>query len=140
MFPDADIFTLIADPESIPPNLKGRRITQSFLGRLPWSGKLHRHLLPLYPMAVEQLDLQDYDSVITSDAGPMKGNLGSRGSSISAIAIRRCDIYGVNTTTITTTFQLRQSTRSPPLRTMLEAGLRRRPASVAICSQFRECV
>jgi glycosyltransferase involved in cell wall biosynthesis len=73
IFPDADIFTLIADPKSISPQLKGRRITQSFLGRLPWSGKLHRHLLPLYPMAVEQLDLQDYDLVITSDAGPMKG-------------------------------------------------------------------
>lgn len=73
MFPDADIFTLIADPKSIPPKLKGRRITQSFLGRLPWSRKLHRHLLPLYPIAVEQLDLQDYDLVITSDAGPMKG-------------------------------------------------------------------
>jgi glycosyltransferase involved in cell wall biosynthesis len=73
MFPDADIFTLIADPRSIPSSLQSRRITQSFLGRIPWSGRLHRHLLPLYPMAVEQLDLRGYDLVVTSDAGPMKG-------------------------------------------------------------------
>ena len=31
MFPDADIFTLIADPRSIPSRLRSRRITQSFL-------------------------------------------------------------------------------------------------------------
>ena len=73
MFPDADIFTLIADPRSIPSSLQSRRITQSFLGRIPWSGRLHRHLLPLYPMAVEQLDLRGYELVVTSDAGPMKG-------------------------------------------------------------------
>lgn len=73
MFPDADIFTLIADPRSIPSSLHSRRITQSFLSRFPWSGKLHRHLLPLYPMAVEQLDLRGYGLVVTSDAGPMKG-------------------------------------------------------------------
>ena len=75
MFPGADIFTLLADPSSIPASLRDRRITQSFLARIPWSHKLHRHLLPLYPMAVEQLDLRGYDLVITSDAGPMKGVL-----------------------------------------------------------------
>ena len=73
MFPDADIFTLIADPGSTPSSLRSHRITQSFLGRIPWSGRLHRYCLPLYPMAVEHLDLRGYDLVITSDAGPMKG-------------------------------------------------------------------
>jgi glycosyltransferase involved in cell wall biosynthesis len=34
---------------------------------------MHRHLLPLYPFAVEQLDLTAYDLVLTSDSGPMKG-------------------------------------------------------------------
>ena len=80
MFPDADIFTLIADQESIPASLRSRRITQSFLGRLPWPGRFHRHLLPLYPLAVEQLDLRGYDLVITSDAGPMKGVLVAPGA------------------------------------------------------------
>lgn len=73
MFPDADIFTLVASPEGIPQALRDRRITQSFLSRLPFSARIYRHLLPLYPLAVEQLDLSDYDVVISSDAGPMKG-------------------------------------------------------------------
>jgi glycosyltransferase involved in cell wall biosynthesis len=80
MFPDADIFTLIVDPRSIPSSLRDRRITQSFLGRIPWANRFHRHFLPLYPMAVEQLDLRGYDLVITSDAGPMKGVLVAPGA------------------------------------------------------------
>jgi len=80
MFPDADIFTLTADPKSIPESLRGRHITQSFLGRIPWHGRFHRHFLPLYPLAVEQLDLRAYDLVITSDAGPMKGVLVAPGA------------------------------------------------------------
>jgi glycosyltransferase involved in cell wall biosynthesis len=80
MFPDADIFTLIADPELIPQSLKNRCIRQSFLAGIPWSNRLHRHLLPLYPLAVEQFDLRGYDLVITSDAGPMKGVILSPGA------------------------------------------------------------
>jgi len=80
MFPDADIFTLLADPRQIPSSLRDRRIRQSFLSRIPGSNRLHRHLLPLYPMAVEQLDLRGYDLVITSDAGPMKGVLVAPGA------------------------------------------------------------
>jgi glycosyltransferase involved in cell wall biosynthesis len=80
IFPDADIFTLVADPGLIPRSLRNRRIQQSFLARIPWSGRLHRHLLPLYPLAVEQLDLRGYDLVITSDAGPMKGVLVAPGA------------------------------------------------------------
>jgi glycosyltransferase involved in cell wall biosynthesis len=80
MFPDADIFTLLADPKQIPSSLRDRRIQQSFLARIPGSRRLHRHLLPLYPLAVEQLDLRGYGLVITSDAGPMKGVLVAPGA------------------------------------------------------------
>jgi glycosyltransferase involved in cell wall biosynthesis len=75
IFPDADIFTLIAHHQAVPLALKSRRIEQSFLARIPWSNRIHRYLMPLYPLAVEQLDLRGYDLVITSDAGPMKGVL-----------------------------------------------------------------
>ena len=73
MFPEADIFTLVASEEYIPRSLRRRHITQSFLSRLPFSNRIYRHLLPLYPLAVENLDLREYDLVISSDAGPMKG-------------------------------------------------------------------
>ncbi len=73
MFPDADLFTLVMDPDQLPEGVGGRSLTCSFLQRIPGGPRMHRHLLPLYPLAVEQLDLTSYDLVLTSDSGPMKG-------------------------------------------------------------------
>jgi len=73
MFPNADIFTLVADDAQVPIGLHGRTLTTSFLQRIPGATKKHRYFLPLYPFAVEQLDLTSYDLVLTSDSGPMKG-------------------------------------------------------------------
>jgi glycosyltransferase involved in cell wall biosynthesis len=73
MFPNADIFTLFLDEKKLSPALRGRKITASFLDRMPGARKAHRHCLPLYPLATEMLDLSGYDLVITSDSGPMKG-------------------------------------------------------------------
>src|SRR6201998_453967 len=73
MFPDADVFTLFLDEKKLSPALQGRKITASLLDRIPGARKVHRHCLPLYPLAVEMLDLSGYDLVITSDSGPMKG-------------------------------------------------------------------
>ena len=75
IFPTADIFTLFLDKEKLPPGLRKRKITTSFLNRMRLARKAHRHFLPLYPLAVEMLDLSGYDLVITSDSGPMKGVL-----------------------------------------------------------------
>jgi glycosyltransferase involved in cell wall biosynthesis len=73
MFPTADLFTLFLDKSKLPPALRDRRMATSFLDRIPAARKAHRHFLPLYPLAVEMLDLSGYDLVITSDSGPMKG-------------------------------------------------------------------
>jgi glycosyltransferase involved in cell wall biosynthesis len=73
LFPTADLFTLFLDPQKLPPALRQRKITTSFLDRIPGARRAHRHLLPFYPLAVEMLDLSGYDLVITSDSGPMKG-------------------------------------------------------------------
>jgi glycosyltransferase involved in cell wall biosynthesis len=73
MFPSADIFTLFLDEKKLSPALQGRKITSSLLDRIPGTRRFHRHCLPLYPLAVEMLDLSGYDLVITSDSGPMKG-------------------------------------------------------------------
>jgi glycosyltransferase involved in cell wall biosynthesis len=73
IFPTADLFTLFLDKTKLPPATGERRIVTSFLDRIPTARKAHRHFLPLYPLAVEMLDLSGYDLVITSDSGPMKG-------------------------------------------------------------------
>jgi glycosyltransferase involved in cell wall biosynthesis len=73
MFPKADIFTLLANYDSIPADLKSHRIQTSFLQHVPGAKKWHRHLLPLYPLALEQFDLSSYDLVISAESGPAKG-------------------------------------------------------------------
>ena len=72
LFPDADIFTLVADPEKLSPKLRRHKITTSFLQRI--GGRKHyQKMLPLMPWAIESLDLTEYDLVISGEAGPAKG-------------------------------------------------------------------
>jgi glycosyltransferase involved in cell wall biosynthesis len=73
MYPNADLFSLVVVPEMLPEHLRSRSMQTSFLNRIPFASRLYRHMLPLYPTAVEQLDLSGYDLVLTSDSGPMKG-------------------------------------------------------------------
>lgn len=73
LFPQADLFALIADPNQLSPILKNRPLKTSFLQRIPGAIKFHRHTLFLQPMALEQFDLSNYDLVISSESGPAKG-------------------------------------------------------------------
>jgi glycosyltransferase involved in cell wall biosynthesis len=73
LFPDAEIFTLVADGPGIPDGLLGRPMHTSFLQRIPLAKSYHRHMMPLYPAATEGLDLRGFDLVISSDSGPVKG-------------------------------------------------------------------
>ena len=70
IFPDADIFTLFYNPESVSPLIRSKNVTASFLNPLR---KVYRSLLPLMPMALESFDLRGYDLVISSESGPAKG-------------------------------------------------------------------
>ncbi len=80
MFPQAHLYALVADPEAMSPALRKHSLTTSFLQKLPGSHRWHRHLLPLYPLALEQFDFRDYDLVISSEAGPAKGVLTATGT------------------------------------------------------------
>lgn len=72
MYPDADIFTLVADHDALSDKIKRHRITTSFLQK--WGGKKHyQKMLPIMPFALESFDLTGYDLVISSEAGPAKG-------------------------------------------------------------------
>ncbi len=73
LFPEAEVFTLVAGPAGIPAGLMGRRMHTSFLQKVPGGASHHRHMMPLYPAAVEGLDLRGFDLVISSDSGPVKG-------------------------------------------------------------------
>ena len=66
MFPDADLFTLVRVPGATDPIIERRRVRTSPIQRLPWPGRLYRHYLPLFPMAIEQFDLDGYDLVLST--------------------------------------------------------------------------
>jgi glycosyltransferase involved in cell wall biosynthesis len=73
IFPQADIFSLVADPSTLAPILQNRKLQTSFLQRVPGAKRFHRHFLFLQPLALEQFDLSNYDLVISSESGPAKG-------------------------------------------------------------------
>ncbi|KQT60473.1 MULTISPECIES: glycosyltransferase [unclassified Aureimonas] len=73
MYPEADIFTLVCDRDKLSDTLKRHEIRTSFLQRIPGARKHYTKFLPLMPFALEHLDLQDYDLVISSESGPAKG-------------------------------------------------------------------
>jgi glycosyltransferase involved in cell wall biosynthesis len=77
MFPNADLFSLVVDQESLRGSLRSRPIKTSFLQNVPGSRRWHRRMLPLYPLALEQFDLSSYDLVLSSESGPAKGVLTS---------------------------------------------------------------
>ena len=73
MFPQADIFMLVHDPQALAEPIKAHKITSSFLQKLPQVKRYYRSLLPLFPLALEQFRLDGYDLVISHEAGPAKG-------------------------------------------------------------------
>lgn len=73
IFPEADIYTHVLDPELAERELPGRKIFTTFIARLPCARRHYQKYLPLMPLALEQLDLQQYDLVISSESGPAKG-------------------------------------------------------------------
>ena len=73
LFPEADIFTHVADPVIVREHFPDHKIFTTFIGRLPGARRFYQRYLPLMPLALEQLDLRRYDLVISSESGPAKG-------------------------------------------------------------------
>jgi glycosyltransferase involved in cell wall biosynthesis len=66
LFPDADLFTLVRVPGATDPIIERRRVRTSPIQALPFPGRLYRHYLPLFPIAIEQFDLDRYDLVLST--------------------------------------------------------------------------
>lgn len=73
---EADLYALI-DFESINPEsyLYGRKIGTTFLQKFPLARNGVQKYLPLLPLAIEQLDLQQYDVILSSSHAVAKGVL-----------------------------------------------------------------
>ncbi len=76
LFPEADIYTLVAREETIKSlGLEQHKVTTSFIQKLPFAKTKYRNYLPLFPLAVEQFDLSSYDLIISSSHAVAKGVL-----------------------------------------------------------------
>ncbi|QCT93945.1 glycosyltransferase family 4 protein [Caminibacter mediatlanticus TB-2] len=74
---DFDVYSLIdflsdKDREII---LKGKYANTSFIQKLPFAKKKYRNYLPLFPFAIEQFDLSEYDLILSSSHAVAKGVL-----------------------------------------------------------------
>ena len=68
MFPSADLFTAVYDEHGTEGRFAHRRVHTSFLQALHPTARTFRTLLPLYPSAMESLDLRGYDLVLSSSS------------------------------------------------------------------------
>jgi len=66
LYPEASLFTLVHVPGSVSPTVERLRPRASYLSHLPGVARAYRHLLPLFPTAVELFDLDEYDLVIST--------------------------------------------------------------------------
>ncbi len=72
---DADVFALVdfLDDKQREIVLKGKYAKTSLIQKLPFAKKRHRNYIPLFPFAIERLDLSKYDLIISSSHSVTKG-------------------------------------------------------------------
>jgi glycosyltransferase involved in cell wall biosynthesis len=75
-FPEADLYSLIDFlPDRFRYLIHNKKVTTSFIQKLPFARKCYRKYLPLMPLAIEQFDFSSYDVVISSSHSVAKGIL-----------------------------------------------------------------
>ncbi len=77
LYPEADVFSLIdflSDSDRIT-ILKGKKSTTSVIQKFPFAKKYYRYYLPWFPYAIEQINLTNYDLIISSSYAVAKGVL-----------------------------------------------------------------
>lgn len=72
-FPGAPVYTLFHFPGSVSETIESHPIRTSFLQKAPSIERHYRHYLPLFPAAVEDLDLSGHDFILSSSHCVAKG-------------------------------------------------------------------
>jgi glycosyltransferase involved in cell wall biosynthesis len=74
LYPQADIYTHVYNEAAfVDSPIASHRVRTTFIARLPFARRFYQSYLPLMPLALEELDLSDYDLIISSESGPAKG-------------------------------------------------------------------
>ena len=69
MFPEAPVFTTIYWRRGMPTRYQSWDIRTTWLDRAPFIYRYHQPYLPLYPTAVQSIDLRAYDLIISNKSG-----------------------------------------------------------------------
>lgn len=72
-FPSAPVYTTVALPKGLPGGLRTADIRTSPMQHLPSLERRFRHYFMLYPFAIENFDLSQYDLIFSSSSGYAKG-------------------------------------------------------------------
>jgi glycosyltransferase involved in cell wall biosynthesis len=73
LYPEADIYTHVYDPASVSDLINSHTVYTSYIQKLPLAKKMYQKYMPLMPGALKEFNLDSYDLVISSEAGPAKG-------------------------------------------------------------------
>ncbi len=73
LFPDATLYTLLHKKGSVSETISRMKIKTSFIQKLPLALNHYQKYLPLFPTAIEQFNLTEYDLVISSSHCVAKG-------------------------------------------------------------------
>ncbi|HEY0613003.1 MAG TPA: glycosyltransferase [Candidatus Elarobacter sp.] len=74
-WPDAPVYTALYDERAAGDLVPKDRVRTSFLQKFPLRDRLFRAYAPLYPRAIESLDLRAYDVIVSSTTAWAKGVL-----------------------------------------------------------------
>ena len=69
VFPDAPVYTSMYEPAALPPSFGAMDVRTTFMQRSRALRRRFKLGLPLYPAAMETLDLRGYDVVVSSSSG-----------------------------------------------------------------------
>jgi glycosyltransferase involved in cell wall biosynthesis len=74
-YPEADVFCLFDffNQHNRDHYLLGKKTHTSFIQHMPFARQRYRNLFPLFPKAIESLDLSDYDVILSSSSCVAKG-------------------------------------------------------------------
>src|SRR5262245_57960396 len=75
IFPSAPIFTSIYAPDLVDPAFREMDVRTTFMQRLPLVHSHHQAFLPIFPFAFENIDLREYDVVLSMSSGWAKNVL-----------------------------------------------------------------
>jgi glycosyltransferase involved in cell wall biosynthesis len=73
LFPDAPVYTMLTDLSKMPSRFSQVDIRNSFIHSIPFSKNHYKKMLSLFPIAVEQFDLREYDVILSSSSAFAKG-------------------------------------------------------------------